>query len=139
MDFQPYLFFSGNCEEALNFYKKLFDGEVASIMRNKDAPSEGERDPAQGEKIMHSRFNSKTVNFMASDSRPGTKYGESRISLSLEISDPNAAQAVFDGLAAGGTVEMPFSDTFWGAKFGMLTDKFGIDWMVNCQLVPMQT
>jgi PhnB protein len=134
MECMPYLFFSGNCEEALNYYKKLFNGEIESMTRVKDTPSDDQRDASRGEKVMHSTFNSKAVNFMASDARPETKYGESRISLSLGTTDEKEAERVFNGLAAGGNVEMPLENTFWGAKFGMLTDKFGIDWMVNCQL-----
>jgi PhnB protein len=136
MEVAPYLFFSGNCEEALNFYKDLFDGEIAELSRVKDAGPEHGGSPDRGEKIMHATFKSKTFTFMASDSRPDTKYGESRISLSIGTDDVKEGQRLFDALAAGGNVEMPFQDMFWGAKFGMLTDRFGIDWMVNCQLVP---
>lgn len=70
---------------------------------------------------------------MASDATPGKSYGEGPISLSLGTNDAAEAQRIFDGLAQGGTVEMPMQDMFWGAKFGMLTDKFGIDWMVSCR------
>jgi PhnB protein len=71
---------------------------------------------------------------MASDSRPTTQYGEGRISLSLGTSDLSEAQRVWDALSKNANVEVPMEDTFWGAKFGMLTDKFGIDWMINCEI-----
>ena len=137
MEVQPYLFFTGNCEEALNFYKGVFGGEITQISRWKDMPpgSGGpEVTPENGHLIMHSTFTSPAFSFMASDATPGKKYGEGPISLSVGLSDPDQGQRVFDELAKGGTVEMPFSDAFWGAKFGMLTDKYGIDWMINCQL-----
>ena len=134
MELEPYLFFSGNCEEALNFYKGLFGGEYTVAMRWKDAPPDDEMDPNSGNKVMHSKFESPSVKFMASDARPTTQYGDGRISLSLSTTDVADAQRVYDALAKGGKVEMPFADTFWGAKFGMLTDKYGIDWMINCQL-----
>jgi PhnB protein len=136
MVLEPYLFFTGNCEEALNFYKGVFGGEITSVMRMKDVPPDQEMEmpPEYAEKIMHANFKSPTVSFMASDARPGKVYGEGPISLSLGTDDVKEAQKVFDALAKGGTVEMPFGDAFWGAKFGMLTDKYGIDWMINCQI-----
>ena len=70
---------------------------------------------------------------MASDASPGKVYGEGPISLSVATSDLAEAERVFNGLANGGKVEMPMADTFWGAKFGMLSDKYGIDWMVSCR------
>jgi PhnB protein len=135
MVLEPYLFFTGNCEEALNFYKGVFGGEITSVMRMKDVPPDQEMEmpPEYAEKIMHANFKSPTVSFMASDARPGKVYGEGPISLSLGTDDVKEAQKVFDALAKGGTVEMPFGDAFWGAKFGMLTDKYGIDWMINCE------
>ena len=136
MDFEPYLFFSGNCEEALNFYKGIFGGEISEIMRWKDAPGDAGLPTDQGNKVMHSTFKSPSVNFMASDARPTTQYGVGRISLSIATKDVAEGKRVFDSLANGGEVEMPFDKTFWGAMFGMLTDKYGIDWMVNCQLEP---
>jgi PhnB protein len=136
MQLEPYLFFSGNCEEALNFYKSIFNGEITHISRFKDMPSNGQgaTPPDYANKIMHATFTSEAFTLMASDGRPSTQYGEGRISLSLGLSDLAQAQRIFDGLAKGGNVEVPLSDSFWGAKFGMLTDRFGIDWMINCQV-----
>jgi len=137
MDFEPYLFFSGNCEEALSFYKGIFGGEISGVMRWKDAPSEQGTPPTDGNKIMHSTFQSPSIKFMAADGRSTTQYGEGRISLSLGTTDVAEAKRVFESLGKGGKVEMPMEKTFWGAMFGMLTDKYGIDWMVNCQLEPL--
>ena len=133
MELEPYLFFSGNCEEALNFYKGIFGGEISGISRWKDAPAEMGMPADLGERIMHSNFKSPTMKFMASDSRPTTQYGEGRISLSLGTSDVAEAQRVWNALSKGGTIDVAFEDTFWGAKFGMVTDKYGVDWMINCQ------
>lgn len=136
MELEPYLLFSGNCEEALNFYKEVFKGEIEGLSRWKDMPpnEEGpEVTPETAERVMHANFKSPGFSFMASDARPGKTYGEGPISLSLATTDLAEAERVFNGLAQGGTVEMPMADTFWGAKFGMLTDKFGIDWMVSCR------
>jgi PhnB protein len=137
MELHPYLFFTGNCEEALNFYKGIFGGEIAGIMRWSEMPKDAGGPPVAPEnanKVMHARFESPAVSFMAGDAGPGKTYGEGPISLSLGTTDPAEAQRVFDALSAGGNVEMPLADMFWGAKFGMFTDKFGIDWMINCQV-----
>ena len=138
MDLEPYLFFSGRCEEALSFYQGIFGGEIASISRFKDMPPDEEghsQSPLEyGDKIMHATFKSPSFSFMASDGRPGKVYGEGPISLSLGFKDAASAQRTFDGLTQGGTVEMPMQKTFWGSQFGMLTDKFGIDWMVSAPL-----
>jgi len=136
MQFVPYLFFSGTCEEALNFYKKILGGEIEGLSRWKEMPADADGPavtPETADRVMHAAFKSGAVNFMASDATPGKQYGEGAISLSLEADDVAEAQRVFDGLAQGGTVEMPLQDMFWGAKFGMLTDKYGIDWMVSCR------
>lgn len=74
---------------------------------------------------------------MAADARPTTQYGEGRISLALGTTDQNEAKRIFESLGKDGKIEMPLEKTFWGALFGMLTDKYGIDWMVNCQLEPI--
>lgn len=135
MEFAPYLFITGGkCEEALNFYKGLFGGEISQVSRWKEAPAEMSMPAELGERIMHSTFSSPAVKFMASDAQPTTQYGESAISLSLGMKDASEAKRLFDRLSQGGKVEMPLEKTFWGAMFGMLTDKYGIDWMVNCEV-----
>lgn len=134
MDMQPYLFFTGKCEEALKFYKNIFKGDIVELSRFGDSPMAKEY-PDRANNVMHARFKSSSVNFHASDGRPDTdaQYGEGRISLCIETSDESEARRVFDGLADGGKVDMPLASMFWGAVFGSLTDKYGIDWMVNCQ------
>lgn len=133
---EPYLFFDGKCEEALNFYKGIFGGEIEGLSRWKEMPGDAGGPPVTPEtenRVMHAYFKSDGVKFMASDASPGKKYGEGPMSLSLDVSDAAQAQRLFDALGQGGNVEMPMQDMFWGAKFGMLTDKFGIDWMVSCR------
>jgi len=137
MEFAPYLFITGGkCEEALNFYKGIFGGEIGQIMRWKEAPAEMSLPAELGDRIMYSSFNSTAVKFMAADAQPTTQYGDGPISLSLGTKDVSEAKRLFDALSQGGKVEMPLEKTFWGALFGMFSDKYGIDWMVNCQLEP---
>jgi PhnB protein len=136
MQLEPYLFFSGNCEEALNFYKGVFGGEITGISRWNEMPKDAGGPPVTPEtadRIMHAEFKAGDVSFMASDASPGKTYGEGPVSLSIGLTDEAEAHRIYDALSAGGTAEMPLADMFWGAKFGMLTDKFGIDWMINCQ------
>ena len=135
MQLEPYLFFKGNCEDALNFYKAVFGGEIVGLSRWSEMPKDAggpEVTPDTANRVMHASFRSPGISFMASDATPGKTYGEGAISLSLGTNDVAEAERVFNGLAEGGIVEMPMADMFWGAKFGMLTDKFGIDWMINC-------
>ncbi len=137
MQLEPYLFFTGGkCEEALNFYKGVFNGEIDGLSRWKEMPKDAGGPPVTPETenmVMHANFRAPGVSFMASDASPGKTYGEGSMSLSLGTGDVAEAERVFKNLAEGGSVEMPLADMFWGAKFGMLTDKYGIDWMINCQ------
>jgi PhnB protein len=136
MQLEPYLFFDGKCEEALTFYKNVFGGTIEGISRWSEMPKDAGGPPVTPEtanRVMHATFKSPGVSFMASDASPGKVYGEGPISLSVATSDLAEAERVFNGLANGGKVEMPMADTFWGAKFGMLSDKYGIDWMVSCR------
>ena len=135
MKLNPYLTFKGNCEQALNFYKTCLGGAFESINRFKEGPPEmgGMKVPEEFmEKIMHMtwRFYDNVV--MASDSLEEMQEGSS-ITLSISMEDPDEMEIKFNKLSAGGTITMPLQDTFWEARFGMLTDKFGIKWMFNCQ------
>lgn len=132
-----YLTFNGNCEEAFLFYKSVFGGEFPYIGKYKDMPQTevGHCPPEDGEKIMHVSLPiSKETTLMGSDS--SESFGQAtvmgnNISLSINTDSEEEATRLFNALSAGGTVKMPLDKTFWGAFFGMFTDKFGIHWMVN--------
>jgi len=131
----PYLTFNGNCEEAFNFYKSVFGGEFPYIGRFKDMPSETSLPENVGNLIMHVTLpiSSETI-LMGSDSNEA--FGQvaqagTNVSISINTDSEDEATKLFNGLSAGGKVTMPLEKTFWGAFFGMFTDKFGIHWMVN--------
>ena len=128
----PYLGFPGNCEEALNFYKEVFNGEIIQLSRYGESPmntAENIKD-----KVMHARLQFGEVLIMASDmiNDPPIRSGDN-VSLSVECDNERQLQDVFSKIAAGGKITMPLQEQFWGATFGMLTDKFGIHWMFNCE------
>lgn len=133
----PYLTFNGTCEEAFTFYKSVFGGEYPYVGRYKDMPPmEGKSAPAsEGEKIMHISLPiSKETTLMGSDSSEAfgkTTTPGDNFSISVNADSEEEATKLFNGLSAGGQVTMPLNKTFWGALFGMFTDKFGIRWMVN--------
>lgn len=132
MQVMPYLMFSGNCEEALNFYATALGGEVKDLMRFEGSPAEGMND--DGQKVMHAHFvTDDEVLFMASDGgQSGMESGKSGlVHLSINFTDSAKLENTFMALSKNGQVTMPLQDTFWGATFGMLTDRFGINWMFN--------
>lgn len=128
----PYLILNGRCREALAFYQSCLGGTVETLMTYAEAKLE--TPPGFGDYVLHSAFRSEGVHFMASDGRCGepSALGEN-VQLSLDFGDPAEQARVFDALAQDGTVSMPLQDTFWDARFGMLTDRFGIHWMLNCR------
>ncbi len=130
MQLIPYLIFpNGNCEEALNFYGKALGGQTGHISRYSDAPENSMG--MSPDKIMHTHFAvDGNVLFMASDG-PSDAKDSGNVSLSLNFTDGDSIQAAFTALSEGSIVTMPLQDTFWGATFGMLTDKYGMKWMVN--------
>lgn len=131
----PYLNFNGNTEEAFNFYKSVFGGEFLAIQRFKDTPEEEKLSASDGEKIMHIALpigkgnilmGTDALESMGRQLIPGNNYY-----LSLSAESKAEADKLFKALSDGGEVSIPISDMFWGAYFGMLTDKFGIQWMVG--------
>jgi PhnB protein len=131
----PYLVFNGNCEAAFDFYKSVFGGEFNMISKFKEMPPmDGIEMTAElGEKVMHVAYNIGSSILMGSDANPmqgNVSFGQN-ISLSINTESKEDADKFFNGLSADGQVTMPINDTFWGAYFGMFTDKFGIIWMVN--------
>lgn len=126
----PYLTFAGNCREALNFYKEVFGGEVSALQ------TYGEGGMAQDEKnkdaVLHSEFRAPNLFFMAADDVRGfVVRTDNNISLMVDCDSAPEQDRIFNKLAEGGNVTLPLADTFWGARFGQVTDRFGIQWMSN--------
>ena len=136
MQVQAYLNFDGRCEEAINFYKKALGAEVQMLMRIKDspeAPPAGTHPPGTENKVMHAAFRIGETTVMASDGYCTGKATFQGFSLSLAARDEADANRLFAALSDGGEVKMPLSKTFFSPRFGMVSDRFGISWMV---LVP---
>ena len=133
MQLHPYLNFNGTCEEALNFYKEVLNGEIVGISHFSEMPMEISEEDKN--RVLNATFNFGNNSFMASDTMPGSGTPTSgNVTLALVTTDIDATNSTFAALAEGGKINMPLDDAFWGARFGMLTDKFGIEWMINCEL-----
>lgn len=134
MKLTPYLMFNGNCEEALYFYAKVFGGEVKDVFRYEGSPIQGMVEDKQ--KVMHANFSAKGIFFMAADSGEGgiANLNDGQIHLSINFEDVAEQDKVFNSLSEGGKIVMPLGDQFWGSRFGMLTDKYGIKWMFTYDL-----
>jgi len=128
---KPYLTFNGNCKEAIDFYKETLGGEILFSQTFGESPMKGH---GADDLIMHTSIKIGDSVIMASDNgQPEQPVNlGNNISLALGSDDVAAAEKMFDKLAEGGKVNMPMQETFWAERFGMLTDKFGINWMFNC-------
>jgi len=134
MHIEPYLFFDGRCEEAVEFYKKALGAEVIMLMRFKESPEPpqpGMIPPGCENKIMHVGFRVGGTTVMASDGRCTGQADFQGFSLSLTVANEAEAERKFAALAEGGQVQMPLAKTFWSARFGMVADRFGVGWMVT--------
>jgi PhnB protein len=134
MQVEPYLFFNGRCEEALEFYKKTLGAEVTMLMRFKDSPEPqppGMIPPGSENKIMHVSFRIGDATVMASDGRCTGQASFQGFSLSLTVPNEAEADRKFAALAEGGQVQMPLTKTFWSPRFGMVADRFGVGWMIS--------
>lgn len=130
----PYLNFMGNTEEAFTFYKSVFGGDFPMVMRFKDTPEAGKMPAGDQDKIMHIALPIGDNVLMGTDvleSMGQTLTFGSNMSLSINTKTTGEADRIFNGLAPGGQVMMPLEKTFWGAYYGMLTDRFGVQWMVS--------
>ncbi|HZW11428.1 MAG TPA: VOC family protein [Phycisphaerales bacterium] len=130
---QPYLFFGGRCEEALGFYREALGAEVEMMMRFSESPEPaqpGMVPPGYENKVMHSSFRVGGSTIMASDGC-GEEGAYQGFSLAITVDTIEQADRTFAALSKGGTVTMPLTKTFWAPKFGMLTDRFGVAWMVS--------
>jgi len=131
MSLNPYLFFDGNCEEAFQFYAKVLNGKVEAMMKHTGTPAE-EHVPADwGDKIIHASMKIGDDVLMASDAPPPREPMKG-FSVALHYDDAKEGERVFNTLSEGGKVTMPFAETFFAERFGMLVDRFGTPWMINC-------
>ena len=130
MHVQPYLDFSGRCDEALEFYTKAIGAEVEVLMRWKDCPDKSLRSEGNEQKVMHARVRVGNARLMASDGRNSGQPNFAGIMLSLSTDSESDAHKLFAGLAEGGKVQMPLGKTFFSPCFGMVMDKFGVGWMI---------
>ncbi len=129
----PYIHFGGNAEEAMNFYEKVLGGNITSIQRYGDSPMPSDEDYRQ--KVMHGQLTFGDNLIMISDVFKGQEIStDGNIHLSVDVLETEQIDTVFNKMAEGGKVTMPLQDTFWGARFGMLKDKFGVNWMFNQEL-----
>lgn len=128
----PYLNFNGNAAEALAFYEKAFGGKILFQQSFGDSPMADQTPESHKNKVMHATFAAGDLKFMVSDAMPGQEVQPgSNVSLSLNFLSVADIDSAFAALSEGAQVTMPLQDTFWGARFGMLTDRFGINWMFN--------
>jgi PhnB protein len=132
MQLNPYLFFNGTCEEAFKFYEKCLGGKIEAMMTHAGTPAEAQTPPEWRNKILHARLVVDGQLLMGSDAPPDRREEPKGFSVSLQMKDPAVAERIFHALAENGNVRMPIQETFWAARFGMLVDRFGIPWMINC-------
>src|SRR3954452_12905364 len=138
MQLNPYLMYDGRCEEAFKFYAKALGGNIVAMLKYSDMPEEARNSPECSgpdvqNKIMHALLTIGDEVLMGSDTPAGRYEGAKGFSVSLNVPEPAAAERAFHALAEGGTTIMPIGETFWAQRFGMLTDRFGIPWMINCE------
>lgn len=132
MELTPYLNFSGQCEEAFKFYERSLGGKIVAMVSFENAGDVSHLPAGWGKKIMHAHLAVGNQVLMGSDAPSGQYDAPKGFSMSVHVEQPAEAERVFNALAENGTVRMPLQQTAWAAKFGMLTDQFGVPWMVNC-------
>ncbi len=133
MQLNPYLYFNGNCEAAFKFYEQCLGGKIEAMLTHVETPMEAQTPPEWRNKILHVSMKVAGTLLMGSDAPPEHYQKPQGFSVSINLKDPAEAERIFQALAENGTVRMPLQETFWAALFGMLVDRFGIPWMINCE------
>jgi PhnB protein len=133
MQLNTYLVFNGRCEEAFKFYEQSLGGKIAAMFTHAGTPAAEHVPPEWLKKIMHVRLEVGDCVLMGSDAPPDRYKQPQGFSVNIAVEKPEEAERIFGALAEGGTVGMPLQQTFWAARFGMVVDRFGIPWMVNCE------
>ena len=132
MHVNPYLTFNGDCEAAIKFYQQTLGGEITMMMTHAGTPMVAHTPPEWHGKILHASLKIGDTVLMGSDAPPERYEKPKGFSVSLVLEDTGEAERIFKTLSEGGSVQMPIQQTFWAARFGMLTDKYAIPWMINC-------
>ncbi|MCB1486490.1 MAG: VOC family protein [Bauldia sp.] len=127
----PYLFFTGNCEEAFTFYQSVLGGKITAMMKHRGTEAEAHVPEEWKDKIMHAALDLGEDVLMASDSPPAFQEPIQSVYVSLQFDDAKEAKRVFDAFAEGGTIKGAFGPNFFSTGFGMLVDRFGVRWMMN--------
>jgi len=131
MQMIPYLNFAGRCAEAFRFYESILGGKL-EMMTHGETPMADQVPPEMRDLVMHARLITGNAILMGSDALPGHEVQPRDLHIALQLDDPAEAERIFAALAEGGQVSMPIQKTFWAERFGMLVDRYGIPWMVNC-------
>ena len=132
MQLQPYLNFNGQCEEAFRFYEQCLGGQIMMMQTHGDSPIANEVPTEWHRRILHARLVVGDAVLMGSDSPPEHYARPQGLYVSLNVDSPADADRIFNAFAENGTVMMPIQQTFWAVRFGMLVDRFGTPWMINC-------
>ena len=132
MQMHPYVSFKGDCEAAFQTYERCLGAQTGALFRYGGSPAEQMAPAGWSDKIMHGSITVGNQVIMGADVAPERYEAPHGFSLSLQLADPAEAERIFRELSDGGTVVMPLEKTFWAARFGMLVDRFGIPWMINC-------
>ena len=135
MQLNAYLTFNGQCEAAFKFYEQCLGGKIVAMITHAGTPAEEYVPAGWRDKIMHARLTVGDSVLMGSDAPPGRQQEAKGFSVNIAVEDPIEAERIFHALSENGAVTMPIQTTFWAARFGMLTDRFGTPWMVNCEQV----
>jgi PhnB protein len=133
MQLNSYLTFNGDCEAAFKFYERCLGGKIEFMMTHGESPMAEQVSPEWRGKVMHARLSLGPDALMGSDAPPNLYERPAGFSVSLSVGTPAEAERTFNALAENGTVRMPIQQTFWSVRFGMVVDRFGIPWMVNCE------
>ncbi|MFO0877604.1 MAG: VOC family protein [Gemmataceae bacterium] len=133
MQWNPHLVFDGRCKEAFEFYERTLGGKVTAMIPYSDTPARDHMPASTGSRIMHARLALNDQVLMGCDAHPEMPYDGIRgCDVAMQVSSPAEAERLFAALAEGGTITMPIGETFWADRFGMVTDRFGVPWMINC-------
>ena len=133
MALNPYLYFDSQCEEAFRFYEKCLGGKISFMMAWKDSPMPDQAPPGWATKILHAGLASGDGVLEGCDAPPGEYKKPQSFCLMLRPKDAAEAERIFNALAEQGTVQIPFGETLWALRFGMVVDRFGMPWLINCE------